>query len=86
MWMPTKTHVDFDIDGVKVRPGDVIFADNSGVVVIPRELLKTVADAADENGKAEGHCRERILAGEKLQSVWPAGGSGRFDGTFDAAG
>lgn len=73
---PTQSHVDLDIDGVRVRPGDVIFGDISGVVVIPRELVKTIADAADENGKAESSCRERILEGEKLQSVWPLGSGG----------
>lgn len=73
---PTKAHIDLDIDGVRVRPGDVIFGDISGVVVIPRELVKTIADAADENGKAEASCRARILAGEKLRSVWPVGSTG----------
>ncbi|WP_029620882.1 RraA family protein [Pseudorhizobium marinum] len=73
---PTQSQVDLDIDGVRVRPGDVIFGDISGVVVIPRELVKTIADAADDNGKAESSCRKRILDGEKLQSVWPMGSSG----------
>ncbi|WMT87692.1 RraA family protein [Pelagibacterium sp. 26DY04] len=73
---PAKAHIDLDIDGVRVRPGDVIFGDISGVVVIPRELVKTIADAADENGKAEASCRARILAGEKLRSVWPVGSTG----------
>jgi regulator of RNase E activity RraA len=73
---PAQAHVDLDIDGVRVRPGDVIFADISGVVVIPREMVATIADAADQNGDGEVRCRERILAGEKLQSVWPAGSSG----------
>lgn len=72
----TYTQVDLDIDGVTVRPGDVIFGDINGVVVIPRELVRQVADAADENGKAEAECRERLLAGEKLQSVWPLGSTG----------
>lgn len=73
---PAKAHIDLEIDGVRVRPGDVIFGDISGVVVIPRELVKTIADAADENGKAEASCRARILAGEKLRSVWPVGSTG----------
>lgn len=73
---PVKAHVELDIEGVRVRPGDVIFADISGVVVIPHELVATIADAADENGKVEARCRERILAGEKLQSIWPLGSNG----------
>ncbi|WP_421950933.1 RraA family protein [Pelagibacterium sp.] len=71
-----KTQVELDLDGIKVRPGDVIFGDVNGVVVIPKDLVKAVADAADELGKNEASCRQRILSGEKLQSVWPVGSSG----------
>jgi 4-hydroxy-4-methyl-2-oxoglutarate aldolase len=42
------------------------------VVVIPKERLRDVADAADALGKNEAAARDRILSGEKLQSVWPA--------------
>lgn len=65
--------VELNIDGVKVRPGDVIFADVTGVVVIPAGLVGIIADAADELGRNEVSCRQRILAGESLQSIWPAG-------------
>jgi len=73
---PAHYQVDLDIDGVKVRPGDVIFADVTGCVVIPAELVKTIADAADANGEGEARCRERILAGETLRSIWPVGSTG----------
>ncbi len=73
---PAHYQVDLDIDGVKVRPGDVIFADVTGVVVIPQDLVGVIADAADANGMAEAACRERILAGEKLRDIWPVGGGG----------
>ena len=71
-----ETQVDLDINGVKVRPGDVIFADICGVIVIPSELLAQVADAADELGRDESNAQRRILSGEKLQSVWPVGQTG----------
>ncbi|MBK0023193.1 hypothetical protein L7D45_13750 [Brucella pseudogrignonensis] len=73
---PTKSQVELNINGVRVRPGDVIFADISGVVVIPEELVAVIADDADANGDGEIQCRERILSGEKLQSVWPLGSTG----------
>jgi 4-hydroxy-4-methyl-2-oxoglutarate aldolase len=72
----THYQVDLDIDGVRIRPGDVIFADITGVVVIPHDLVGVIADAADELGKNEVNCRNRILAGEKLQSIWPVGSTG----------
>jgi len=68
---PKESQVPLKIDGVKVCPGDVIFADVDGVVVIPKDMVEAVADEADKLGKAEASCRDRILSGEKLQTVWP---------------
>lgn len=69
---PTKSQVELNINGVRVRPGDVIFADISGVVVIPEELVAVIADDADANGDGEIQCRERILSGEncKASGLW----------------
>ncbi|TCT40174.1 RraA family protein [Martelella mediterranea] len=69
---PKKSQVPLQIGKATVRPGDVIFGDVDGVVVIPKEHLKAVADQADALGKEEAANRDRILAGEKLQEVWPA--------------
>ncbi|MBV2144918.1 RraA family protein [Falsochrobactrum sp. TDYN1] len=73
---PAKSQIDLNINDVRVRPGDVIFADISGVVVIPEELVAIIADDADANANAENQCRQRILSGEKLQSIWPLGATG----------
>lgn len=70
---PVRYQSELTIGGVKVRPGDVIFADVTGCVVIPRELVGSIADAADANGEGEARARQRILAGEKLRNVWPVG-------------
>lgn len=72
----TYFQTELNIDGVRIRPGDVIFADVTGVVVIPHELVGVIADAADELGKNEVACRQRILAGEDLQKIWPVGKTG----------
>lgn len=68
---PIASQVEVQIGKVTVRPGDIVFGDIDGVVVIPRDRLKDVADQADALGKEEAAARERILAGEKLQAVWP---------------
>lgn len=72
----TYFQTELNVDGVRIRPGDVIFADVTGVVVIPSELVGVIADAADELGKNEAICRQRILAGEDLRKIWPVGKTG----------
>lgn len=69
---PIEAQVPITIGRVTIRPGDVIFGDVDGVVCIPKEHLRAVADQADELGAHEAAARDRILAGERLQSVWPA--------------
>ena len=68
---PKRSQVEIEIAGVKINPGDVIFADIDGVVVIPKAMVSKVADQADQLGANEAAARDRILGGEKLQSVWP---------------
>jgi len=68
---PRHSQVPLSIGRATVRPGDVIFGDIDGVVVIPKEHVRAVADAADTLGRHEAAARDRILAGEKLQSIWP---------------
>lgn len=73
---PKHSQVTLTIGRVKVSPGDIIFADSDGVVVVPKAMLKAVADQADKLGANETQARDRILSGEKLQSVWPVGAGG----------
>ncbi len=68
---PKEAGVPVTIGKVVINPGDIVLADINGVVVIPRALAATIADDADRNGEAEARARERILAGEKLQAIWP---------------
>ena len=50
--------------GVLVRPGDVVVADDDGVVVVPREQAATVLDAARERVASEASKRKLLNAGE----------------------
>jgi 4-hydroxy-4-methyl-2-oxoglutarate aldolase len=49
---------------VNVRPGDVIAADDDGVVVIPKERLEMVVAAAQAREDNEAKARERFARGE----------------------
>lgn len=68
---PVESQVPVTIGKVTVAPGDLIFGDIDGVVCIARADLVAVADRADALGRDEASARDRILGGEKLQSVWP---------------
>jgi 4-hydroxy-4-methyl-2-oxoglutarate aldolase len=50
--------------GVAVRPGDVIVADDDGVVVVPQEIAAEVASAAEAIFAGEAQRRQGILAGK----------------------
>ena len=66
--------VDYDCPvlcgGVIVHPGDVIFADIDGVVVIPRDRLEETVRAALEKVEAENSSRKMLEEGYLLRDVY----------------
>lgn len=55
--------VPIEIEGVWINPGDLIFADLDGVVVIPRQHEKAVIERALEKAQAENVVRKAIENG-----------------------
>jgi 4-hydroxy-4-methyl-2-oxoglutarate aldolase len=47
-----------------VNAGDVIVADDDGVVVVKRESAREVANAAEQRTRKEDATRERLAGGE----------------------
>lgn len=66
--------VDHDIPiccaGVTVNPGDLIFADSDGVVVVPREIEEQVIEKALEKVNTEDTVRDELLNGIKISDVY----------------
>lgn len=56
--------------GVEVRPGDLVFGDVDGVVVIPQAVEQEVVRLALEKVSGENRSREALLRGEKLGDVF----------------
>ncbi len=55
---------------VLVRPGELVFADFDGVVVIPRELEDKVLEQAAEKAGKENETRRELLNGRSLRDVY----------------
>ncbi|KGM32599.1 RraA family protein [Inquilinus limosus] len=55
--------------GVPVRAGDVILADESGVLVLPADQAEAIADAALVRQQRGEATQERVKAGEKLGDI-----------------
>jgi len=61
---PGNVQVPIICAGAYVRPGDVIVADDDGVVVVPRESVPTVLDACQAREDAEAVKRTQLAAGQ----------------------
>lgn len=56
--------------GALVNPGDVVIADDDGVVVVPRQDAARVVKAAEEREKKEAVNRERLKKGELSLDIY----------------
>jgi 4-hydroxy-4-methyl-2-oxoglutarate aldolase len=64
----TGEHVE--LGGVRCRTGDLVLADDDGVVVIPAEREQEVLERARARVASETTVLAELLAGESLRTVW----------------
>jgi 4-hydroxy-4-methyl-2-oxoglutarate aldolase len=57
-------NVPVAVDGQVIRPGDVIVADDDGVVVVPREQARRTAEASEAREKKEAAARAAFIEGQ----------------------
>ncbi|MFJ3036801.1 4-carboxy-4-hydroxy-2-oxoadipate aldolase/oxaloacetate decarboxylase [Streptomyces tendae] len=57
-------NVPIAVDGQVIRPGDVIVADDDGVVVVPRERALRVAEASEAREQKEAATRAAFVEGQ----------------------
>ncbi|GMB79716.1 RraA family protein [Shinella zoogloeoides] len=55
--------IPIEIGGIRIRPGDILFGDRDGVLVIPREAEKEAISLALEKAETENKVRLAIEAG-----------------------
>ncbi|MDP6822189.1 MAG: RraA family protein [Dehalococcoidia bacterium] len=66
----TAADVDVVCGGVPVRPGDYIFGDVDGIVVIPADILDATIKGAFKKTEGENATRDELLAGKSLAEVY----------------
>ncbi len=63
-------NVPIECGGVTVNPGDIVFGDADGVVVIPKDVENAVIHAALEKVQGENKTREALREGATLREVY----------------
>jgi 4-hydroxy-4-methyl-2-oxoglutarate aldolase len=58
------------VGGVRIEPGDIIFGDFDGIVVIPKDLLPEVVERAVTKVESENHTRDMLREGALLREVY----------------
>ncbi len=59
-----------EIGGAAVAPGDLVFGDADGVVVIPKAIEGEVLAAAFKKVSGENRTRNALRRGEKMKDVF----------------
>ncbi|AOH54381.1 hypothetical protein ABE28_008435 [Peribacillus muralis] len=66
--------IDYDVTikvgNVMIEPGDLIFGDIDGIVVVPKAIEEEVVNKAFEKVKGENMVRDHILKGMKVSEVF----------------
>ncbi len=57
------------IQGITIKPGDIIFGDENGVLVIPQDQLSEVTHRALNIQKTEGEILQSVKAGMSLEKA-----------------
>lgn len=68
---PNAVNVPIACGGVTVIPGDIIIADDDGVVVLPVAMAEQVVEESRKHAEWEVFSREKLMAGEDLRRYYP---------------
>lgn len=63
------------IDGVRVCPGDLVFADNCGIIVIPKKIEKKVLNKSFQSLKIEKNVVEKIIEKKEAYQIYEEEGA-----------
>jgi regulator of RNase E activity RraA len=63
-------NVSVECGGVLVHPGDLVFADYDGVIVIPAAVVDETVRLATDKVTRENNTRDELLRGAYLRDVF----------------
>jgi regulator of RNase E activity RraA len=69
-WDIREYQIPVKIGNVVIHPGDMVFGDTDGVVIVPRSLILTVLDAAEDIYRREGGMREELRRGVSVKDAY----------------
>lgn len=55
--------VPIEVDGISVKPGDIVFGDRDGILIIPDEVHKEAFEGAFEKAKGENEVLKALQNG-----------------------
>ena len=64
-------NIPVQIDGVCVLPGDYLFGDGEGVLVIPQNIITDILEEASDIDRKERFIRSKLESGASLQEAYP---------------
>ncbi len=68
---PFAVNVPIGVNNCLVMPGDIIIADDDGVVVVPISLAEQLLERGREHAEWEDFARERLMQGGELRRYYP---------------
>jgi len=65
-----KHHSSIRSGDATINPGDLVFADIDGVVIVPKEIEKEVLTEATKKVSKESTIRDELFRGKYLRQIW----------------
>ena len=56
-------NIPIEINSVRISPGDIVYGDRDGVLIIPKEIEKTAFEGAIEKARGEQLVKKALEAG-----------------------
>ncbi|MGA2026814.1 MAG: hypothetical protein ABSH17_07080, partial [Syntrophobacteraceae bacterium] len=55
--------------GIRVRPGDIVMADRTGIIIIPKEKAEEVLQITKKTEEGEKHFTEQLRRGKTFEQM-----------------